>query len=85
MEWGPELWAGFHNLAKSSVYNKIEGLENYWKILPCDGCSDHFKNLVEQYPPPQGETYEWSVMIHNEVNKLLGKPEFIQTPVLQST
>ena len=49
MEWGPELWAGFHNLAKSS---DRESLLKYWNIIPCKNCADNFKQLVEEFPPP---------------------------------
>ena len=55
-------------------------------VLPCADCRNHFKvylnlstpfkslNFNEGYFVPWGRAGEWTIILHNEVNKQLGKP-----------
>ncbi|GBG84565.1 hypothetical protein CBR_g38847 [Chara braunii] len=49
------------------------------RIYPCEGCADHFKQLLEEHPPRTSNGYEfqqWMCETHNVVNRKIGKPEY---------
>ena len=85
--WGPHGWAFMHYVAlgypdqptekdKSSYQNFYESLSN---VLPCQGCADHYKDTISQFPvtnhlQDRESLLRWSFDIHNTVNQRLGKP-----------
>lgn len=52
------------------------------KLLPCPGCRMHLALRMQKTPPPIKDTqgtfklWEWTVDLHNEVNKSTGKVEY---------
>jgi len=58
--------------------------ENLWKVLPCKKCSVHYRQNLKELPLEDGNKdflennktlFEWTVIMHNIVNKSLGKPQ----------
>jgi hypothetical protein len=53
-----------------------EFVEGYVYIIPCLSCRQHFEKVLVENPVPEtGDFFQWSVDVHNIVNKRLGKPE----------
>jgi hypothetical protein len=53
---------------------------NLGDVIPCKTCRDHYAAMLAQHPPatfaqrgPLG-LFEWSVVVHNEVNARLAQP-----------
>ena len=45
-------------------------------VLPCPGCSEHYKQHFNKYPiqlDNKNSLTKWLMQIHNEVNKSIGK------------
>jgi len=60
-------------------YNYKMFYESLHKILPCEKCADHYRASVNNHPidsflSSPMSLFEWTVLIHNEANKHLGKP-----------
>jgi len=85
--WGPHLWIGLHYIALGypetpSISDKMNYkffFENLDKVLPCGKCADHYKENantvpVDNYLETPAKLFEWTVLMHNAVNKILGKP-----------
>ena len=85
--WGPAGWIMLHS-ACLTAYKSADGvrqLADAYKVsLPCPSCRRHWQELLQEYPVPetsstgldlQQELFEWSVMVHNQVNIRLGKAE----------
>jgi hypothetical protein len=76
--FGPSFWGALH-LACFHADNpdKVRDFINlYQYVLPCQGCRNHFAQVLKDYPIPETneELFDWSVMVHNVVNDRLGKP-----------
>jgi hypothetical protein len=51
-------------------------VEGYKEIIPCLSCREHFEQVLVDNPVPEADNlFEWSVDVHNIVNRRLGKPE----------
>jgi hypothetical protein len=85
-DWGPFLWSSLHYIAlgyplKPSTIDKLNYSEffiNLHKVIPCITCADHYKEMIEKYPPSPHtgsleELFQWTVDIHNKVNTRLEK------------
>lgn len=83
--WGKQAWHFFHTIAYNYPDNPTETdkkdyldyIDAFQRVLPCPYCAEHFKELLIQLPPKldnQSEMFNWSVDIHNEVNKSNSKP-----------
>ena len=85
--WGPHLWSSLHYIAlgypespsMTDKYNYKLFYENISKVLPCEKCAEHYKtslakNPIDTFLEGPKSLFEWTVMIHNEANKHLGKP-----------
>jgi len=84
--WGPHLWYSIHFIAlgypnEASNIDK-QNYKNFYinipNIIPCEECSKHFIDSlnnyqIDNYLDNKNKLFEWTVIIHNEVNKLLGK------------
>lgn len=85
-EWGPRTWFLIHTVAfnypeeptkddKQKFKNFIYALSD---VLPCKYCKPSFKRYLEEIPlepylkDRKGVSY-WSYLIHDRVNKKLGK------------
>ena len=85
--WGTHLWIGLHYIALGypatpSISDKMNYkyfFENLDKVLPCGKCADHYKanvknTPIDNYMDSPGKLFEWTVIMHNAVNQILGKP-----------
>jgi hypothetical protein len=84
--WGRQAWHFIH-IVSLNYPNKPtdEDKDNYLAffkslrhILPCPICAKHFEENMEKLPIRLENTkdlFEWTVDIHNEVNKSNGKIE----------
>jgi hypothetical protein len=86
--WGKHLWKSLHFIAlgfpsqpsSEEVAAYREFFENLWKIIPCYKCSVNYKRHLNELPIQQAlegkeSLFNWTVRLHNIVNKELGKPE----------
>lgn len=85
--WGPYFWATLHlsALGAPSTIDTIQasGLRSFYTalpwVIPCQSCSDHLKETLQKLPLTEevlkggASLFEWTVALHNEVNRLLGK------------
>ena len=71
--WGPNLWGTLHTLCLTETITH-EFVQEFARVIPCPTCAIHFKDLLEEFPLPDTDRFEWSVLIHNQVNDRLGKP-----------
>ena len=86
--WGNPMWKSIHYIAlgypdnatqidKTAYYSYFT---NLYKVIPCQSCADHLRLLVVQNPittealKSNRSLFNWTVNIHNEVNKKLNKP-----------
>jgi len=78
--WGKQGWHFIHSIAWNYPENPTEEekqdylafLGSLEKVLPCPICATHFKENMAKYPPRMSnreEFFNWSVDMHNEVNK----------------
>ena len=86
--FGPSFWGAIHYAALGAPETLDENHKliymNFYKslpqILPCITCGQHFAELLHEIPiNPYLNTserlFEWTVIVHNVVNKRLNKPE----------
>ena len=82
--WGREGWKFIHYVAltypsKPTEQDKAKYLkffESLQDVLPCEICAAHFRQNMKEYPIKMGsnrELFNWTVDIHNIVNKQNGK------------
>lgn len=85
--WGKEGWKFIHWVAltypsKPTEVDKkkyLKFFESLQDVLPCNICADHFRQNMKNHPIKMGsnrELFNWTVDIHNEVNKQNGKKTF---------
>lgn len=87
--WGPHLWYSMHYIAlgypnrpsNEERTNYYTFFFNLHKVIPCKKCSrnyrEHLKELpLEQYMTSGFKLFEWTVKVHNIVNKEHGKKEW---------
>ena len=80
--WGPGAWTFIHFLAlaypenpsQEEKKNYKDFLTNLQNVLPCDRCSEHYGNNLQKYPLEEAlnnsqSLFQWTVNVHNEVNK----------------
>ncbi len=87
--WGPYAWMflgyvalGFPNNPSQDDHDTYRRFfTNIWKVLPCYKCALNYQRHLNEMPPIEGylvsgdKLFEWVWMLHNIVNKELGKPE----------
>jgi hypothetical protein len=85
--WGPYGWKFIHMVALAYPNNPTnEDKENYkifftilGNVLPCQLCADHYKQNLINFPlteyilSSRDTVLKWTIDIHNEVNKSIGK------------
>lgn len=89
-DWGPKFWYVLHSAAYALDESPTESqreafsalIASYPNLLPCDACREHLKELLATTPAietvlgSRTDTFIWTVRLHNNVNKMLGKPTF---------
>ena len=87
--WGPNAWSFIHYVALGYPTNPTDNdKENYktfyyslQNTLPCQKCAVNYQRHLKDIPidsaldGPQ-ELFKWTIDIHNEVNKELGKRKY---------
>ena len=82
--WGKEGWKFIHWVAltypsqptQEDKKNYLKFFESLQDVLPCPICAVHFKQNMKDHPIQMGsnrELFNWTVDIHNMVNKQNGK------------
>jgi hypothetical protein len=85
--WGPHAWKFIHIVALAyPVKPTLEDKQNYKRfyttigdIIPCAHCREHYKENLIKNPITDDilmnrkKLLNWTIDIHNEVNKLTGK------------
>lgn len=83
--WGKDAWRFIHYVALAYPHTPSDSdkkdylvfLKSLEKVLPCPACAYNFSEKMKIYPPKLNspkEFFEWTVDMHNEVNKDNGKP-----------
>jgi hypothetical protein len=94
--WGPFFWHTMHLAAitypaEPSYANKRaakEFFESLAVIIPCPKCREHYTKHLQVMPisphlDRRQDLFKWTVQLHNEVNKTLGKPILSELEALQ--
>ena len=94
--WGPGAWKLIHYAALAYPENPTnEDKQNYMNfftslqyILPCPACAKNFKKNLEKFPLRESldnnkTLFQWTVDIHNEVNKESNKKEYSYEEALE--
>jgi hypothetical protein len=71
-QWGPHFWATLHIAALNNSDRFKDYVDLLPHLLPCAICSNDFYKIINKYPV-RGDYFKWSVDVHNEVNRKLGK------------
>ena len=93
--WGPFFWHTIHITAlgypKEPTYTDKrvakEFVESLAFLLPCAVCREHYAKHLQAKPistflDSRADFFKWTVMMHNEVNKTLKKPEWTEQEVI---
>ena len=79
--WGPPLWRFLHGAAAAagtvtagSVWSNV--LEAMKTGLPCQECTDHYRAWFASHPIADGSVSAWLLVLHNDVNRRRGVPEW---------
>lgn len=93
--WGPFFWHTIHIVAlsypKEPTYTDKRAAKEFYEslvfLLPCPTCREHYAahlraNPVSTFLDKRADLFSWTVKIHNEVNKMLKKPEWRESEVI---
>lgn len=93
--WGPFFWHTIHIVAlgypKNPTYTDKKSAKEFFEslafLIPCAICRQHYsehlvKNPITPYLDSRKDLLKWTVDIHNQVNKMLGKPEWLETDII---
>lgn len=75
--YGPHYWGTLHiaGLYGESLEDFKALAKSYATLIPCKKCRRHYRMVLAEYPVDSVTLpFEWSVAVHNIVNKRLGKP-----------
>ena len=75
--YGPHYWGTLHIAALygESLEDFKTLAKSYTTLLPCKKCRRHYTQVLAEYPVDSVTLpFEWSVAVHNIVNKRIGKP-----------
>lgn len=93
--WGPFFWHTIHIIAlaypKNPTYTDKKCAKEFYEslayLIPCPVCREHYKEHLISKPistflDSRTDIIKWTIDIHNNVNKTLGKPEWTLEEVL---
>lgn len=85
--WGHHVWSTIHLVAlgypEHPMLSEREAYRVFYEsignVLPCEKCRSNFSrhvasNDISQFLGSRQKLFEWTVYLHNSVNKELGKP-----------
>lgn len=85
-QWGPSVWKAMHYIALAYPKDPSPAeMRHYWafynalgNVIPCGYCASKYKKHMDELPIDpylqKGQLFEWTVEIHNMVNRENGKP-----------
>jgi hypothetical protein len=85
--WGKYMWMSIHLIALGYPNNPTQEVKNAYysyfnelhKVIPCVACSNNYVRhiaempLTEQVLSSRNNLFDWTINLHNVVNKMLGK------------
>ena len=90
--WGPVFWHTIHITAlgypNDPSYTQKRAAKEFYEslahLIPCPVCREHYKQHLEKMPlsphlDRRADLFRWTVELHNQVNKSLGKPRVSET------
>lgn len=94
--WGPHGWRFFHYVTlgypENPTNKDIKIYKKFFKsignILPCSMCRNNYKDHIQKFPLTSNimnnkkELIKWGIMMHNIVNKELGKKIYTNEEVI---
>lgn len=93
--WGPFFWHTIHIVAlgypKNPSYTDKKSAKEFYEslafLLPCGICKEHYKTHLQAHPitpylDSRADLMKWTIEIHNEVNKMLGKPTWTMEEII---
>ena len=93
--WGPSLWRAIHFVAlgypsaPSEADARTYGafFRSLDAVIPCGTCADNYRRHLRELPIEPylvgggaGRLFEWTVLLHNIVDRETGKPDSSWTP-----
>ena len=94
--WGPFFWMTIHITALGypvqPSYTDKKAAKDFFEslatLLPCPTCREHYKQHVAANPltphlDKREDLFKWTVALHNQVNKMLGKAEWTEYEVMK--
>jgi hypothetical protein len=89
--WGPFFWHTMHIVAlgypNAPTYAEKRAAKEFFEslthLIPCPTCKMHYADHIKANPiTPSLDTrkdlFRWTIVIHNLVNKDLGKPQYTE-------
>jgi hypothetical protein len=75
--WCAPVWHAIHWFCCHAAHPALdECLFVLSEFLPCESCTIHMRNYLEQHPiDAQTDALDWSIEFHNDVNRRLHKSE----------
>lgn len=86
--WGRHLWYSIHYIALGYPASPSKATAEAYKsfftslhhVIPCKKCASHYMDHLQELPidgylTDTSSLFEWTVLLHNIVNRQLGKPE----------
>jgi len=93
--WGPLFWHTIHITAlgysNEPTYAQKRAAKEFFEalayLIPCPLCRSHYETHIQKYPisphlDKRIDLFRWTVNLHNEVNKSLGKPTQTEMEVI---
>jgi hypothetical protein len=93
--WGPIFWHTIHIVAlgypQNPSYGQKKAAKEFYEslafLIPCPVCREHYQKHLQKLPlgphlDRRDDLFKWTVEVHNEVNKILGKPRQLESEVI---
>lgn len=94
--WGDQYWAFLFSTALGYPrnpgidiqHNYFRFFHNLYHVLPCESCRYNYQNHLRKLPlnfhlNSRLSLLNWVLMLHNEVNRTLGKPKITAEQAIQ--
>jgi len=94
--WGPFFWHTIHIIAlgysTNPSYNEKKAAKEFFEslrfLIPCPVCREHYNTHIEKYPltshiDRRSDLLRWTILLHNEVNKILEKKQYTEAEVIK--
>lgn len=93
--WGPLFWHTIHIVAlgypQNPTYGEKRAAKEFYEslafLIPCPVCREHYSQHLKRMPltphlDTRGDLFRWTVQLHNEVNKVTGKPHVTEAEAI---